>query len=231
MFRAGAWTARGLRVPSRNALLADAVPPDAYGRAYGFERMMDNLGAIGGPPLAIALVAAFSIRTAIVISTIPGLLAAVAIIYAIRRLPRLTVRSQGRPRLQVRPVLQGRLRWLLAAAAGFELGNAAATLLILRVTTLLRPAHGLTHATEISLLLYTAYNAAATVSSLPAGHLNDRRGSRIAWGVGAASFMSFTSRSSRQSSSVSVSKVPGCALPALFTKMSRPPRAAAAELT
>ena len=50
MLRAGAWAARGLRVPSRNALLADTVSTSAYGRAYGFERMMDNLGAVGGPP-------------------------------------------------------------------------------------------------------------------------------------------------------------------------------------
>ncbi|MGH9157824.1 MAG: MFS transporter, partial [Acidimicrobiales bacterium] len=36
VLRAGAWTARGLRVPARNALLADIVDPAAYGRAYGF---------------------------------------------------------------------------------------------------------------------------------------------------------------------------------------------------
>lgn len=41
LLRAGGWAARGLRVPARNALLADAVPADAYGRAYGFERTMD----------------------------------------------------------------------------------------------------------------------------------------------------------------------------------------------
>jgi MFS family permease len=51
VLRAGAWTARGLRVPARNALLADVVQPEAYGRAYGFERAMDNLGAILGPPV------------------------------------------------------------------------------------------------------------------------------------------------------------------------------------
>ncbi len=78
---AGAWAARGLRVPARNALLADIVPPAVYGRAYGFERAMDNLGAIGGPLLAIALV---GVRTAIGLSVIPGLLAALAVIYAIR---------------------------------------------------------------------------------------------------------------------------------------------------
>ena len=49
VLRAGAWAARGLRVPARNALLADIVPAAVYGRAYGFERAMDNLGAIAGP--------------------------------------------------------------------------------------------------------------------------------------------------------------------------------------
>ena len=43
VLRAGAWAARGLRVPARNALLADIVDPAVYGRAYGFERAMDNL--------------------------------------------------------------------------------------------------------------------------------------------------------------------------------------------
>jgi len=87
VLRAGAWAARGLRVPARNALLADVVPPTAYGRAYGFERTMDNLGAIAGPLLAIALIAAVGVRAAIGLSVIPGLLAAAAIIYAIRHAP------------------------------------------------------------------------------------------------------------------------------------------------
>ncbi|MCX5317690.1 hypothetical protein [Streptomyces sp. NBC_00154] len=41
----------------RATLLADIVPAKAYGRAYGFERMMDNLGTIFGPLLALGLVA------------------------------------------------------------------------------------------------------------------------------------------------------------------------------
>jgi sugar phosphate permease len=68
VLRGVAWAARGLRVPARNALLADVVPAHAYGRAYGFERTMDNLGAIVGPLLALGLVAVFSVRTAILIS-------------------------------------------------------------------------------------------------------------------------------------------------------------------
>jgi MFS family permease len=88
VLRAGSWASRGLRVPARNALLADTVPTAAYGRAYGFERAMDNLGAIIGPLLALALIALFDTRTAILLSVIPGLLAVAAILYAIRHTPR-----------------------------------------------------------------------------------------------------------------------------------------------
>ena len=150
---------------------------------------MDNLGAIGGPLLALALVAAFSVRTTILLSIIPGLLAAVAIIYAIRHLPKQERRERQPIRLRVRPVMQGHLGRLMVGAAAFELGNAAATLLILRTTDLLVPSHGGDRATEIALLLYTAYNAAATVVSLPAGHLNDRIGSVRAWQLGATAFV------------------------------------------
>jgi hypothetical protein len=70
VLRSAAWAARGLRVPARNALLADVVPAAAYGRAYGFERAMDNLGAILGPLLGIGLVAAVGVRGAILLSII-----------------------------------------------------------------------------------------------------------------------------------------------------------------
>lgn len=128
--RAGAWTARGLRVPSRNALLADVVPPAAYGRAYGFERAMDNLGAIAGPLLAIGLVATVGTRWAIGLSAIPGLLAALAIIYAIRHTTAVQSRERAPIRLRIAPVLHGDLRRLFAGISAFELGNCAATLMI-----------------------------------------------------------------------------------------------------
>ncbi|MFJ3102403.1 MFS transporter [Streptomyces sp. NPDC086835] len=178
LLRAAAWTARGLRVPARNALLADIVPPAAYGRAYGFERMMDNLGAIFGPLLALGLVAWLGVRWAIGLSVIPGLLAAAAIVYAIRRTPRPT--SQGRVPLKIRikPVLRGDLGRLMAAVTAFEVGNVAATLLILRASDLLAVERGAKTATTIALGLYIAYNIAATLVSVPAGRLSDRLGRR-----------------------------------------------------
>jgi MFS family permease len=188
VLRAAAWAARGLRVPARNALLADSVPAAAYGRAYGFERMMDNLGAVGGPILALVLVSAVGVRTAILLSVIPGLLAAVAIVYAIHHIARPTAHEHQPLRITVRPVLRGRLGQLMMGIGAFELGNVAATLLILRATQLLTPTAGQKGATQLALRLYIGYNVAATVASLPAGRLGDRWGTLAILTAGVALF-------------------------------------------
>jgi len=192
ILRALAWAGRGVRGPSRNALLADIAPPAAYGRAYGFERAMDNLGAIGGPLLAIALVALLGVRTAILVSVVPGVLAAVAIVAAIRFAPRVAARDRRPLRIHVRPVLRGRLGRLVAGIAAFELANVAATLLILRTTELIAPGHAYS---RTAVLLYAAYNLAATLIAVPAGHVTDRRGATVvlvlAAGAFAAAFAGF----------------------------------------
>ncbi len=186
VLRTGAWAARGMRGPARNAILADLVPKSAYGRAYGFERAMDNLGAIAGPLLAILLVGLVGVRNAIALAIVPGLMAAAAIFYAVRRVPRVSRTYRESIRLKIRPVLQGRLGRMMIGVTAFEFGNVAATLLILRATELLRPEHGRQAATQLAIGLYVAYNAAATISSVPAGKVSDARGTTrvLAFGVG-----------------------------------------------
>jgi MFS family permease len=189
VLRMAAWASRGLRVPARNALLADMVPTSVYGRAYGFERMMDNLGAIGGPLLALALVTLVGVRTAILLSVIPGLLAALAILYAVRHIPQARSRVHIPLRLRVRPILRGQLGQLLVGVSFFEVGHIAATLLILRVTQQLTPNLGLHAATQVALWCYTAYNVAATLASIPAGRASDKLGAIGVLTVGVALFL------------------------------------------
>ena len=195
VLRTGAWFSRGLRTPSRNALLTDVVDPEVYGRAYGFERAMDNAGAIVGPLLALGLIAVVGVREAILLSIIPGLLAALAIFIAVRSARRLERHERPPLRIRIRPVLHGRLGRLLGAVAAFELGNVAATLLILRATDLLTPDHGHDSAVRLAVVLYAVYNAAAMVISVPAGHVTDRRGATAVLVVGAlaalAAFVGF----------------------------------------
>ena len=175
-------------MPARNALLADVVPKHVYGKAYGFERMMDNLGAIGGPLLASLLVALVGVRSAMLVSVIPGLLATLAILYAIRATRHATKQARKPIRFQLRPVLKGDLGRLFFGIGAFEIGNVAATLLILRAVQLLTPSHGSTGATQIALWLYVGYNAAAAAASVPAGHLGDRRGNLLVLSLGALAF-------------------------------------------
>jgi MFS family permease len=188
VLRAGGRDARGVRVPAHNALLADIVPPAVYGRAYGFERAMDNLGAIAGPLLALVLVGLVGTRTAIALSIIPGLLAALAIVYAIRHAPRAEQHEWQPLRLRVRPILAGRLGRLMVGMSAFEFGNVAATLLILRATELLAPGRSQDRATQLALGLYVAYNRAATLASVPAGRLGDRRGAVLVLALGVGLF-------------------------------------------
>src|SRR5437773_4404864 len=84
--RAGAWLGRGVRTPVRKALLASAVTPETYGRAFGFERMMDTLGAIVGPASALFLLQAFNHRYPALfgVTLIPSLAAAGLIAFAVK---------------------------------------------------------------------------------------------------------------------------------------------------
>ncbi len=56
--RFGDRVGKGLRSSPRDALLARAIAPEQRGLAFGFHRAMDNLGAVIGPLLAAALLAA-----------------------------------------------------------------------------------------------------------------------------------------------------------------------------
>lgn len=68
---------------------------------------MDNLGTIGGPLLALGLVELVGVRTAILLSIVPGLLAVAAIVYAIRHTPQPAEHDRQPIRLRVRPACGG----------------------------------------------------------------------------------------------------------------------------
>ncbi len=49
------WFGKGLRGPLRDAIVVQAITPETRGRAFGFHRAMDTIGAIAGPLLGVAL--------------------------------------------------------------------------------------------------------------------------------------------------------------------------------
>jgi MFS family permease len=192
VLRAVAWFSRGIRSPARDAMLFSLVPETAFGRASGLERAGDNLGAVGGPLLAALFVATLGIRPTLLLATVPGFLAAVAITIAAREAKLHAGSTKGRKVLayNVGELRQAGLVRVLAAPTLFELGNLAASLLILRATVLLHTdGRSLAHATSLAVLLYAAHNLAATLTAIAAGSIIDRATPRPAMVLGAATYL------------------------------------------
>src|SRR5579885_918536 len=53
--RAVSWFGKGLRGPLRDAIVIQAVTPETKGRAFGFHRAADTIGAVLGPLLGVTL--------------------------------------------------------------------------------------------------------------------------------------------------------------------------------
>jgi MFS family permease len=186
LFRAAAWLARGFRSPARDAMLASLAPEEAYGRAFGLERAGDNLGAVAGPLLAAGLVSWLGIRSALYLSAVPGVFAALAITVAAADARKVRDPVRRRFRLELRGLRQSGLVRPMLPIAAFELGNMATTLLILRSSTLLH-AHGRSTAaaTSLAVLLYAGHNLFGSLVAYVGGHWIDRGGPRLAFASGA----------------------------------------------
>jgi MFS family permease len=190
--RAGAWLARGIRSPARDAMLASLAPPEAYGRAYGLERAGDNLGAVVGPLLAAGLVASLGIRHMLYLSAVPGIFAAIAITVAAAeaRKHRAAAVEPRRVRLELHGLREAGLLRPLVPIAAFELGNVATSLLILRATTVLD--HGgrsVAAATSLAVLIYAGHNLFGSFVAYGGGHWLDRAGPRVVFASGAAVYV------------------------------------------
>ena len=171
--RAFAWLGRGVRTPVRKALLAGSVTRETYGRAFGFERMMDTVGAIVGPITALILVTVFAhnYRHVFLVTLIPGLLAATVIAFFVKEKERKPVShiSFGE-RLQSLP---RPYRKFLVAAGLFGAGDFAPTLLILLATQKLTPEFGAAKAASFAVEFYVARNIFYATFAPIAGWLAD----------------------------------------------------------
>ncbi|WP_342750865.1 MFS transporter [Termitidicoccus mucosus] len=189
--RATAWLGRGTRTPVRKALLAAAVTRKTYGRAFGFERMMDTLGAIVGPATAFFLLNALGHDYARLFfwTLVPGLAAVAAIVFLVKEKQRTRVASVSfRDGLRQLPV---RYRKFLVAVGLFGAGDFAHTLLILLAAQSLSPTLGTTGAASAAVGLYVAHNVFYAGFALLAGWLADRvsKPKLLASGYGLAALM------------------------------------------
>ncbi len=188
---AAAWLGRGVRTPVRKALLAGAVTPETYGRAFGFERMMDTCGAIVGPATAVGLLAALDHHypTLFAWTLVPGLLAAALMAWVVvekQRRPVPRVAFGQSLRALPRPV-----RRFLLAVGVFGAGDFAHSMLLLLATQQLTPTLGAARAANVAVGLYLLHNVLYAGFAFLAGWLADWWDKRrlLAGGYGLAAVM------------------------------------------
>lgn len=164
--------------------MIQAVTPETKGRAFGFHRAADTIGAVLGPLLGVALLgwaqglhwdgAAGPFRLVLWLSVIPGVLAVLAFLTLVR-----DPQHSPNPALKFFSTLRtlpARFKRYLGAVGLFGIGDFSHSLLILAATTLLTPSMGVVKAAQVAGLLYVWRNVVQVVLSYPVGAMADRVG-------------------------------------------------------
>ena len=175
---------KGLRSAPRDALLLQDSDKAHRGKVIGFHRTADTLGAVVGPILALALLAAFdnNLRSVLWFVVIPAALSVVAVFFV--RDNQRSQRAQAReaaaaaaldaesraasPKspVQAEP-LSARLRLIISLIAGFSLANFPDALVLLHVSQLGFSLVGVVGA-------YLLFNICYAALNFPFGWLADR---------------------------------------------------------
>jgi MFS family permease len=181
---------KGIRTSPRDALIADSVAPTIRGRAFGFHRAMDNLGAVVGPLVAFAILRYApgpSLRQVFLWSAVPATLSVLLLVVGVREVRRGpgAVRPAAAPGVpaatsgaagataatEARAPLGGRFWALFGILIVFTLGNSSDTFLLLRATQV-----GV--AAALVPVLWALLNLVKALVNVLGGALSDRFGRR-----------------------------------------------------
>lgn len=182
--RSLSWFGRGVRSPVKKAILASAVTKETYGRAFGFERMMDTVGAIIGPTLAFILLSALNhdYSTLFALTLIPALVSTGFLAFAVKEKERLPVKYRSfKEGLKSLP---STFRRMLVGVGIFGFGSFAHSMLILLATQELTPQLGVNGAASAAVGLYILHNVFYASFSFIGGELADRMQKNILLAIG-----------------------------------------------
>ncbi len=167
---------KGIRTAPRDALVADSVPEEKRGLAFGLHRAADTAGAALG--LVFALVAVWlaqssqvalganTFRTVVLLSLIPAVLAVLSLAIGARDVP--ATKTHAMPKFAFR-ALGKRFMVFMLIVGIFDLGNSSDAFLVLRAQNI-----GLSVTGVLGALV--VFNVVYTLVSTPAGSLSDRIG-------------------------------------------------------
>ncbi|MGH7517535.1 MAG: MFS transporter [Gemmatimonadales bacterium] len=185
---------KGLRTPPRDALIAEVTPPLLRGRAFGFHRAADHIGAMLGSVLAwLLLQVGADVQGVIAWSAAPGVAAVLVLAFVLRTDEQRNRRADEQMKAPSAPLLFGSSAPPPADAAGkvFWAPLAALTLLAamqLPEALLLLRLQERGVAVPLIPLVWGALHVVRSGASYPGGRLTDRVGARRGVAVGGILF-------------------------------------------
>jgi MFS family permease len=194
---------KGIRTSPRDALISESTPPEAQGRAFGFQRALDFAGATLGvlicylialhylDPVALTLVNLKAFYLIFIISIVPAFLGVGCLFFARETFhPGMESelgKTKPKPSLNFWKYDRS-LQIFFLVQLIFTLGNSSNQFLLLR-------SMNLGYALSTVILMYLFFNLSSTLLSSAFGSLSDRIGRRKVLAAGyvlyAAVYLSF----------------------------------------
>jgi len=168
LFRFTDRVGKGIRTSPRDAIVASVSDESTRGKAFGFHRSMDNLGALLGALTGFLLlkVAGLDIRTIFLLVLIPGILAVLSVVLGVKNVDKGIPDSNKKISLSFKP-FDAKFKKYILILGLFTLGNSSDAFLLLKAKEC-----GLADA--YIPLVWMALSLIRTVFSTPAGMLSDR---------------------------------------------------------
>lgn len=171
---------KGMRSAPRDALISDSVDKAHLGRAFGFHRTGDNIGAVIGPGIALIGLAMFDgdVRAVAKWALIPAIISGLLTLLIKENFVRVPkVKVQKDPPAP----LPKTLKRAIAILVLIQLTNIPDVLLLLRL-------HDIGFSTQGVVLSYMLFSAVTVLAAFPAGYMADKFSPRIVYAVGLLAF-------------------------------------------
>ncbi len=176
---------KGLRNSARDALIADSTDVEFRGKAFGFHRALDTLGAVLGPVFALILLFYIgeNYRLMFLLAFVPAFIGVLLLL--------LYVSEKMGEKKEVLSFkfseFSREFRLFLLVSVIFAIGNSSNAFLILRakdifekssLPAIVTAGFGTMASIAVVVLGYVVYNITYSLASMPAGTLSDRIGRR-----------------------------------------------------